>query len=248
MSVQAASQTSEKPVGLAARSDLIDLCASFERDGRLRIPEILEASFAAELHAAIADWKQWILVTILGGQHRNLDATQMSLLAPAKKAEFEGLVAAQARSGFQYLFDRYPLYDPEFSGPDPHPVLCRFRDLLQGGPLLDLVRRITGCDAIAFGDGQVTRYRAGHFLTQHTDYADGKNRVVAYVLGLTPSWSADFGGQLQFLDEQGAVEDVYVPAFNNLCLFKVPRPHLVSAVAPFVIASRLSITGWFRTA
>ncbi len=248
MPSQASLNHSETSATLAERSDLVELQGKFTRDGRLRIPGILDEAFAAELHAVVSSWTQWILVTILGGQHRNLDAAQMSLLDPVKKAEFEGLVAAHARSGFQYLFDRYPLYDPEFSAPDPHPVLCRFRDLLKDGPLLDLVRRITGFDAIAFGDGQVTRYRNGHFLTQHTDYADGKNRVVAYVLGLTPSWSADFGGQLQFLDQEGSVEEVYVPTFNSLCLFKVPRPHLVSVVAPFVTASRLSITGWFRTA
>lgn len=240
------SRSIDGPV-VAQRRDLPELQAEFRDTGRLRVRELLTPAFCQQLHGAIAGWTQWALVTLIAGKHRNFDAAQMAALDPVKSAEFHQLVATEVSNGFQYLFERYPLYDPEVVGEPSHPSLRRFRDLLREGPLLDLVRDVTGEQAIRFGDGQVTRYRRGHFLTQHTDQAEGKNRVVAYVLGLTPLWSADFGGQLQFVDPDGGVGQVMVPEFNTLCLFKVPQPHLVTAVAPFVTASRLSITGWFRT-
>ncbi|MCX7556347.1 2OG-Fe(II) oxygenase [Xanthomonadaceae bacterium JHOS43] len=101
--------------------------------------------------------------------------------------------------------------------------------------------------SIAFAVGQVARYRRGHFLTLHDDFAEGKHRLAAYVPGLTLDWGADCGGQLQFLDRHGEVEDVFIPGFNVLSVFKVPSLHLVTTVAPHVSHPRLSITGWLRT-
>lgn len=92
----------------------------------------------------------------------------------------------------------------------------------------------------------MTRYRRGHFLTLHDDLAEGKHRLAAYVLGLTPDWQADYGGQLQFLDHDGNVEEASIPGFNVLSVFKVPSLHQVTPVAAHVPHARLSITGWLR--
>jgi 2OG-Fe(II) oxygenase superfamily len=89
-------------------------------------------------------------------------------------------------------------------------------------------------------------YAATHFLTAHDDRDESKGRVAAYVLNLTPRWSSDWDGLLQFLDADGHVAEAYTPAFNALNVFRVPQPHSVSFVAPFAGQPRLSITGWFR--
>ena len=73
-----------------------------------------------------------------------------------------------------------------------------------------------------------------------------QERLVAYVLGLTPAWSADYGGLLQFLDAGGAVEETFMPRYNTLTLFRVPADHCVSYVSDFCTRSRYSITGWLR--
>ena len=95
------------------------------------------------------------------------------------------------------------------------------------------------------GVGEATLYRPGHFLSWHDDSGHPEqHRRVAYVLYLTRGWRADWGGQLQFIDAQGDVEEVWMPRFNSLALFLVPMPHLVTYVAPFATQPRFAITGW----
>ncbi|WP_426039530.1 2OG-Fe(II) oxygenase family protein [Brevundimonas sp. DC300-4] len=94
----------------------------------------------------------------------------------------------------------------------------------------------------------MTRFRKGHFLTEHDDTAEGKNRLYAYVLGLTPGWRIDWGGLLAFHDAEGNVGEAFTPRFNTLNLLKVPAPHSVTQVALSAGADRVSITGWLRGA
>jgi SM-20-related protein len=231
---------------LSARQDIDRLRAEFSRLGRVVVPDALVAEIATRWLQRLSSWSEWALVTRVEGQHRSFDAAGMAVLPAEKRADFDELVARGARSGFQYLFERYPLYDLGRVGRLFDPVLAQIYALLRSPELVALARAITGDGRIAFADGQVTRYRRGHFLTLHDDRAEGMQRVSAYVLNLTPQWSADYGGQLQFLDAAGQVEDCVGPRFNALTLFAVPQPHLVSAVAPFVSDSRYALTGWFH--
>ncbi|MEN4904099.1 2OG-Fe(II) oxygenase family protein [Luteimonas sp. TWI1437] len=231
---------------LAARHDLDQLRGDFARDGHVVVPQVLTDGFAQALRACLLDWSRWALVTRIEGRHRDFDAAAIAQMDAASLRPLQALIFQETRRGMQYLYERFPVHDVGYDpGPLP-PALDRFRMLLGGGPLRALVRSVTGVDDIDFGDAQATRYRAGHFLTHHDDDQPGKQRRLAYVLGLSPGWRADDGGQLQLLDGDGHVTDVVVPRFNALALFRVPRPHLVTAVSPFVDAARLSITGWWR--
>lgn len=231
---------------LAPRRDLAALREAFARCGRVVVPDALRATTAAHWLQRIASWDEWALVTRVEGQHRSFDAAGMAALPVDKRVEFDALVARGAQREFQYLFERYPLYDLGRAGRLADPVLGEIYAMLRSAELAALARAITGDVRIAFADGQVTRYRHGHFLTRHDDRAEGMQRVAAYVLNLTPRWAADFGGQLQFVDDEGQVEASLGPRFNALTLFSVPRQHLVSAVAPWVAESRFAITGWFH--
>ncbi|MGH8162377.1 MAG: 2OG-Fe(II) oxygenase [Gammaproteobacteria bacterium] len=132
---------------------------------------------------------------------------------------------------------------------DPHLFLHRFLEYLNSSPMLDFVRQVTGHADVGKADAQATRYLPGHYLRRHNDIirADPEdNRRAAYVFNLTRDWQADWGGQLQFLHDDGGVEQSWVPGFNTMSLFSVPVWHCVSCVAPFATAPRLAITGWFR--
>jgi len=234
---------------IAPRGDIAGLAASYRANGRVVVPGLMRADVAARLGRALQEWPQWALVTRIGGQHRDFDAREMARMDPVRTAAFDDLVGAEARKGFQYLYERWPLSDPDYDVRLDVPDLEAVRQMLRGEDFIRLAREVTGHDGIAFADGQLTRYRRGHFLTDHDDEAEGKHRIAAYVLGMTPDWKPDYGGQLQFLGEDHAsVVEVLVPGFNTLSIFAVPQPHLVSAVASFVQASRLSITGWLRQA
>jgi SM-20-related protein len=232
---------------LARRTDLHAQAVVFAHDGHALLPDLLEPDCAQRWLAGIAAWREWALVTRVQGRHRSFDAAAMDAIPHARRAELDALIAAEARAGFQYLYERYPL-DTLARGGHLHDALMReMHALLRAPAFLDLARTLTGEAGITFADGQVTRYRAGHFLTLHDDHAEDRERIAAFVLNLTPRWGADYGGQLQFVDAQGRVEHSLVPRFNALVVFRVPRPHLVSAVAPFVADSRYAITGWFHT-
>jgi SM-20-related protein len=235
------------PPPLAPRADLDAQAAGFARRGHAVLPELLEAGCAQRWLACIAAWREWALVTRVQGKHHSFDAAAMDAIAPARRADLDTLIAAEARAGFQYLYERYPLDTLARGGHLHDAVMREMHALLRAPAFLALARTLTGEAGITFADGQVTRYRAGHFLTLHDDHADDRERVAAFVLNLTPRWGADYGGQLQFVDAHGQVEHSLVPRFNALVVFRVPRPHLVSAVAPFVAESRYAITGWFHT-
>lgn len=232
---------------LAKRADLDGQALAFRQKGRILIRDILEDAFAKRLHRRLANWSEWALVTRINGEHRSFDANGMDSVPPDKRAAFDELVAVEARQGFQYLYERYPLYDHARMGVLKDDVLGEAVSLVRSPEFLGLGRRLTGNDSITFADAQLTRYRRGHFLTLHDDTASGMNRIAAFVINLTPDWAADFGGQLQFVDKSGAVEEVFVPGFNTLSMFAVPHPHAVSVVAPFVATHRYAITGWLRT-
>lgn len=231
---------------LAARPDRPALADALAQHGRVRVPNLLQADFARQLHATMTTWRRWALVTRIEGQHRSFDAEAMEAVDPARRAAFDTLVQQEAGRGFQYLFERYPLVDHGRTGQLADAVLLQAFALLRSEAFLELARQLLGEPGIRFADGQLTRYRAGHFLTQHDDEAEGLNRVAAYVVNLSADWPADDGGALEFVGPQGERLEAWTPGFNSMSLFRVPAPHRVAAVAASAAGARLSITGWFR--
>ena len=213
------------------------------RAGRIHIPGALPAGEAERLAATLETETPWRRA--VGGAAKAWDVP-LDALSEAKAAELASAAHAQARKGFQFLFDVWRLSDEVDAGRRRGHPAERFYDALNGPTFLDFLRRITGAEEIAFADAQATRYLPGHFLTAHDDHVSGKGRLFAYVLNLSRTWQADWGGLLLFHDADGHIAEGYTPAFNSLNLFRVPQRHSVSLVAPFAGAPRLSITGWIR--
>lgn len=232
---------------LNERSDIEQLAAQIRINGFALVPDVLNSALAEELHRRAETWTQWNLVTRIGGSHRAFDAAAMDQLPEAKKRQFDEMVYAELGStGFQYLYERFPI--DEFAGRGwlSDGTLKTALEMVNDESFLDLLRRITEVDDITYCDLQLTRYRCGHFLTTHDDSAAGLHRRVAFVLGLTANWKPDYGGLLQFLDPQNHIDRAYTPSYNALAVFRVPRPHSVSMVPAFVKCSRLALMGWAR--
>jgi hypothetical protein len=125
------------------------------------------------------------------------------------------------------------------------------RAFLNAPPFLRLASQVTGRADLVRADGHATRFRAGNFLDLHLDTTKsgepGGIRRIAFVLGMTRDWSADWGGWTVFPQSASAFSQAAAPAFNQLLLFSVPQPHLVSAVSPRCPASRHAISGWLRS-
>jgi SM-20-related protein len=221
----------------------------FNRDQfrrRVHIPGFLRQEDAERLHASLEGLNRWNIVTTSRGRHLDLDAKGVAAFSREDRQKFETAVHASATRGFQYLFENFPIHDAYLAGNIPDPEISAFFEFLNSEPMLDFVRDVTGVAAISFADAQATRFRAGHFLTAHSDGVEGKNRVAAFVFNLTKDWRADWGGILNFVGEDGHIEEGFTPCFNALNMFAVPQDHHVSIVAPFAGAARVSITGWFR--
>ena len=229
-------------VALSPGLDPAAFAAVFARDGHVQIPEILTAVSAHAIQRLLAEETDYRL---LFNTPRGPRALQAEIAKnPEMRQKFLHDLHGDARGNFQFLYDGAPLSDDGGPYRGTHPGLAAVTQFLQGPDFLELARAVTGMPAIATADAQATRYGPGQFLNIHDDSHPGGRRLAAYVLNLTPQWRPDWGGLLLFHGAAGAVTGGYAPAFNALNIFRVPRLHAVSMVAPFAGALRHSITGW----
>lgn len=228
--------------------DLPTLTEEYRRNGRVRIHRLLEYDGVAEFYyhlEAREDW--WHLFNTPDGVVE-LDRKTRAEMSPERRAELDAKVAEGARAGFQYRYEglRVPNDEAELAEAAEDP-LAEFARLMSSEPMLDMLRTITGYQELAFTDGHATAYGPGDFLTGHDDDVAGKNRLAAYVFGMTPKWRPEYGGILLFHSaDEGSVTG-QVPRFNTLDLFAVPQRHSVSMVTPAAPHRRFAVTGWLRS-
>jgi Rps23 Pro-64 3,4-dihydroxylase Tpa1-like proline 4-hydroxylase len=233
-------------VRLNERLDVGPIRSLYARAGRVHIRPFLADECALAIHECLASQLAWQVHLNDGDRPINLSGSRFEDLPEEDLQRFRQSVYASAGGRFQYLYNSFPISDFYERGEQRELYLMRVHEFLNSPPFLGFARAVTGVPGIALADAQATRYRPGNFLTRHDDLVRGKKRVAAYVLGFTPRWSADWGGILQFIADDGHVAEGYVPAFNAMNIFRVPQLHAVSYVAPFARADRYSITGWLR--
>jgi hypothetical protein len=227
--------------------DPFALAEMYGRTRRLQISGFLRQDCVQALHAELAASKAWLLAANRGEQIIDFTPEMLAGFKPEDWQKLHRAVALGGRYGFQFLYEtiRLPKPGAEPAHPPP-PLFAAFADFMSSPEVVDLMRTITGDDAIAFADAHASRYSPGHFLTTHDDRIDQQGRRAAYVLNLTPEWRSDWGGLLLFFDGQGNVERGYTPGFNTLNIFAVPQPHNVTCVTPLAAAPRYAVTGWLR--
>ena len=234
---------------IAPRTDIAAQRAAFARDGRLQLRDVLTPESAQMLLHILGRETPWGLAWQAGGtgaRHLRRDALA-TMPADDHRAISQQVGRAMAGEDYAFAYSCYPLvdaYKQRWAPDGPHDMLLEY---LNDTAMLDLVRSVTGLDGIVKADAQATLYAPGQFLAMHNDLDPAGGRLVAYVLSLCPpGWRADWGGYLQFYDDDGDVVAGYRPRFNALNLFAVPMPHNVTQVASWAPVGRFSITGWFR--
>lgn len=225
---------------------LAEAADGFARNGHVRIEPALAAEVAQALHEHLSDEVEWWRAVNQGDRTWDLGPESIASMAGEKEAAFLSLVHQGAREGFQFLFDSMRVSDDPAERARRGLLADRLVEALNHPDSLDTFRAITGDASVRRVDGQATRYLPGHFLTGHDDDVEGKGRIAAWVLNLTPRWRIEWGGLLQFHDDAGDISRALAPRFNALHLFRVPQPHSVSLVAPFAGAPRYALTGWVR--
>lgn len=226
---------------------LARLATDFSLSRRIQIPDFLETDLARDVRLELENSAQWRRVIHGGGKVFEMASDRFDALPPDQRAAVDQAVIQDARRGFQYRYDVIRVPDDPRERDGIPTRLASLATLMNTPETLAILRHIAGDDDIAFADIQATRYVPGDFLTRHDDAVAGKNRRLAYVLGLTPGWQPEWGGLLIFTDEKGRLVDAMAPRFNALCLFSVPQAHSVTYVAPYADGKRVSVTGWLRS-
>jgi SM-20-related protein len=221
--------------------DIDDLTRRFSQAGRVRCADFLDEPYAQELLTCLEKDVDWSINFIQGQQEKELTSEMR-----ADFVDTAGCLAnaayESAREGFSFHFEgnRRNLHsrDPQHVLP---PGLQGLYGRLNSTEFLHFFRRVTSIPSIVYADLKATRYRAGDFLTFHTDAASDK-RKVTFIINLTVGWKPSWGGLLQFLSPDGQIVDTFVPEF------KVPQLHEVSFVTPFAQGIRYALSGWLYTA
>ena len=218
---------------------------AYERDTRVRVYGLLDEG-AIELYEHLLARTDWFHLINVEGGVLELDPAAKARLSPAEWASIEAAAHARVRDSFQYRYEALRVPDEADLALLDDP-LADFARLMQSEEMLDLLRDVTGHDALDFTDGQATAYGDGDFLTGHDDDVAGKGRLAAYVYGLTPHWRIEYGGLLLFHGPHDRTVAGNAPRFNTLDLFRVPQQHSVSMVTPAATHRRFAVTGWLRS-
>lgn len=241
------SEPSHPDFNLNPSLDRAALGASFAARGRVEIRDFLVPEEAEALRLHLLGRPDWNLVLNAREKVYEISRSRLGELTEAQKNQLDTLVCGSAKHSFQYRYETIRVPDDDACRSSADDLLTQFISFMSSEPVLGLLREITRFSDISFADGQATAYSPGHFLTKHDDDIEGKNRRAAYVLGLTPGWSADWGGLLMFHGDDGNIHEAFTPAMGALRIFAVPAPHSVSYVSPLAPMSRLSVTGWLRS-
>lgn len=229
--------------------DMADCRQKLQQCGWVVISDALRAEVADLLRQTLTDNMPWSLAyRDADGESRKIWAEELAQMSAGQIAACEQQALARARQGeFSFLYHTYMMIKAYKQRRNPELFALHKMTEAVNQPLwLNFMRDLADDTAIMKTSAQATRYSAGQFLTTHNDSAEGELRYLAYVIQLTKDWRADWGGLLQFMDDQRRITDTVTPQYNSIALFRTPRLHCVSPVASFAAGERLAITGWLR--
>lgn len=210
------------------------------------IQNFLDEQVAERIYKCLNEEVRWELAYRVGNQPMAHTYDQLVALSPDERQQLHGKILEQAKQDYQFSYFRYPMIDAYMNNWTPKLILNDVLESFNSQVSLDFLRELTGDEEVRKVEYQATYYAPGHFLKLHNDNAKaGDDRRYACVVGLTKDWQSDWGGLLQFVDD-GKVSLSCTPSFNSCVIFKVPRDHQVSYVAPFATKPRYSLTGWLR--
>ena len=224
------------------------LAREFAVDGRIRIDDILDPELAERIRDICLKSVPFEYLSYVDGENIVIPAESLANLDPAEAQALQSKVVTAASEGIGFFYCGYMMgraqQDPE---DDDMRLLHSMFDLVNSEEMLSLISEITGRSDLLSAEAQFTRYMSGQFLTRHSDDLANDTRRLAYVMAFSKNWHPDWGGLLQFYENDGTPRDMWMPKFNSMTVFEVQHVHSVSYVTPFAAEQRLSLTGWFRS-
>ncbi len=221
----------------------------FAATSRVQIRDFLTPEAAQTIHRVLSRETPWGLAWRAGadGPH-GLRRQDVAALGPERSQALTRKIAeAMHGRDYAFIYGQYQLLTANVERWGEHEALELLMEHINDEPLMELVRAVTGIPGLIKADGQATLYGPNHFLALHDDSHVAEGWQIAYVMNFcAEDWRPDWGGYLQFYDQDGEVVGGFKPRFNTLNMFTVGQPHNVTYVPPFAPVGRYAITGWFR--
>jgi SM-20-related protein len=223
------------------------IAAEFAKDGRARIHDLLDEDTAERIRDCCLNHVPYEYLTHIDGKSLVITQDEMSNLDNEQMMAMQENLMSAAQNGVGFFYRGYKMDRAKEDSPDENlRFLQSVFDYMNSEEMLSFIQDVTGADDLKSADGQFTHYSAGQFLTRHRDDVAAEQRRFAYVASFTRDWHPDWGGLLQFYEEDGTPRDAWSPLFNSMTLFDVSHIHSVTFVTPFHGHPRVSLTGWFR--
>lgn len=214
----------------------------FSHSSRARLLNVLDEESAKAIHETLASNFQFDVALTKNNEYLSIKPEEWANYSPDYRRSLLEQAQRNATQGIGFIYGRKNLSGAE----NTNTVLDDLHQWLNSEETLQWARDVSGHNDIVAASAQATKYVPGHYLTRHKDVHATEQRRVAYVLSFTPNWHPDWGGLLQFYDDNGTPNQAWAPGYNSISIFDVKHIHSVTYVAPFAGAHRLSVTGWFR--
>lgn len=214
----------------------------YQEDSRTVIHDMLSPDSAQSLANALNVSSAFDYAYVKDGKPTLMSPDETAAMSREDQHKMRTEIVRQGSQGAGYLFGRHVIDNQS------ELLLKQANEWLNSEATLNLVKSISGKSDISHASAQATKYMPGHFLTRHQDTHEREKRRLTFILNLTPNWHPDWGGLLQFYQQDGTPRDAWAPVYNSMALFDVQHIQSVTYVAPLAAAPRLSISGWFRAA
>ena len=229
--------------------DKTTLSELFSFDKRIAVEKFFDTEVAERIHNACKTSIPFSTHYVLDEKYQSKTKHEIVSMGKKEAQETFKKISEAAAKGVGFLYEGYLQSRANRTPLDIEDTELNFAhevfEYFSSSEVVKLIKEITGDNSIVGAEPQFTRYTKGHFLTRHLDIVPNGKRKYAFVLGLTKNWHPDWGGLLQFYEQNGTPRDAWSPKFNVLSLFEVSHVHAVTYVTPFAVEPRLSLTGWF---
>lgn len=214
--------------------------SEFSLKRQVRVVDVLDFEFAARTYQALNETVTFDNAMSIDGSNIVVSKEEWEKLSEEKRKNLYFRLMENAAKGKGFSYGRKYVTEGETNS-----YLSDFFAKLNSAEVLNKISELTGVTGLNYASMQATRYIPGQFLTRHKDVVEAEGRKLAYVFNLSPEWHGDWGGLLQFFNQDGTTTEAWTPTFNTLSLFDVEKIHSVTYVTPFAQKPRYSLTGWF---
>lgn len=227
--------------------DLNALGKAFAKSNRLQVRDFLTSESAEALYDQIVNHTVWDWTFREDDQVRSLAGTEHTKFPVDQQKALWRKAYLRAQDDQQFIYFKFDIDEQRAANPDAENPLFDLPGFLNSEPALSAAKTISGVGDIASATADAVWFSRDQFITSRDNLDDGDQNRLVFFIDLAKDWQADFGGLLQFFDDDMDLAEAFLPRFNSLTIFTVPQRHAMSYVTPFMENFRVGIAGCFKS-